>query len=45
MAEKLAALRLETLENYCETAFSTPENRPGVKKLLDHLMNLFALAS
>lgn len=44
-ADMLAALRLETLENYCETTFSTPENRPGVKKLLDHLINLFALAS
>lgn len=44
-ADMLAALRLETLENYCETTLSTPGGRAGVKKLLDHLMNLFALAS
>lgn len=44
-ADMLAALRRETLENYCETTLSTSGNRPGVNKLLDHLMNLVVLAS
>lgn len=44
-ADMLGALRLETLENSYQTTLSTPGDQPSVKKLLDHLISLFALAS